>query len=384
MPQYQRSDGSLRIIVNYTDIYGNYKKKEKVYQKIKKNSKQAKLLEAELLKSTQKNQFESPITFEELITKYVISKEMEIRKATLEKDLRTIRIHISPFFEKMKISNITPAVIQEFKSQLNEKYNQKDPTKKLSTSYKWNIFKLLKTILEYATDVYNLPYNPAKKIKNFGTTNLEIEEELHFLTLEDFNIFSTQLKSNAITSGKLIDWDKYVFFNLLFFCGLRKSEAYAIRWNRINDNCVSIRTGIVQKIKGVSWEENPPKNKSSIRKIPLSNNLIQLLKEHKERWNKVYGFAEDWFICGGYNPMTDSTVENCNTETLKLCKLSHIRIHDYRHSFASLLINANVNIKTISKLMGHATVEQTWNRYGHLYPEAENIAINEINKMVQS
>lgn len=205
---------------------------------------------------------------------------------------------------------------------------------------------------------------------------------MHFLRLEEFEQFADTLKKKAVESDNLINWDKYVFFNLLFFCGLRKSEAYAIRWNRIKNNCIFIKSGIVQKIKGVPWEENPPKNKSSIRKIPLSKNLIEILKNHHKLWSSVYGFQEEWFVCGGFQPMTDTTIENCNKETLKECNLPHIRVHDYRHSFASLLINADVNIKTISKLMGHATVEQTWNRYGHLYPEAENNAINAINKMM--
>ncbi len=383
MPQYQKADGSLRIVVNYTDVYGYYKRKEKIYKNVKKDSKTAKLLEAELIASTKKNDFTTqPVLFKDLVQQYVKAKEMEIRKATLERDLRTLRVHILPFFGNMKVESINPAVILEFKTYLNKATSRKNASQKLSTSYKNNILKLLRGILEYGVNIYGLPYNPARKVKSF-TSRFDEDHDLHFLRLEEFNQFATVLKEKASESGNLLDWDKYVFFHLLFFCGLRKSEAYAIRWDRIKNNCVYIKSGIVQKIKGVPWEENPPKNKSSIRRIPLSKNLIQILDDHYRRWSSVYGFQKDWFVCGGFQPITDTTIENCNNETLDACGLPHIRIHDYRHSFASLLINADVNIKTIAKLMGHATVEQTWNRYGHLYPEAENVAIRVIDEMVK-
>lgn len=104
---------------------------------MKKDSKTAKLLEAELIASTKKNDFTiTPIVFGDLVQQYVKTKEMEVRRATLERDLRTLKVHILPFFGQMKIENINPAVILEFKRYLNKVPNQKNPTQLLSTYYK--------------------------------------------------------------------------------------------------------------------------------------------------------------------------------------------------------------------------------------------------------
>lgn len=59
-----------------------------------------------------------------------------------------------------------------------------------------------------------------------------------------------------------------------------------------------------------------------------------------------------------------------------------IRIHDFRHSHASLFANAGVNIQEISRRLGHAKVEMTWNIYSHLYPRGEERAINVLNEIV--
>lgn len=86
----------------------------------------------------------------------------------------------------------------------------------------------------------------------------------------------------------------------------------------------------------------------------------------------------------GISPIPDTTLETAKNELCGVCGLPKIRVHDFRHSFVTLLINSDINIKTISKLVGHATVDQTWNTYGHLYPEKENEAIEMINRLSEN
>ena len=96
-----------------------------------------------------------------------------------------------------------------------------------------------------------------------------------------------------------------------------------------------------------------------------------------------YLFNTSWYICCGHQPIRKITVANFKNRYEKILNLSHIRTHGFRHSFATPLINGNINIETISKLMGHSTVQETWNRYGHLYPEKTNEAIEYVNKIIK-
>lgn len=71
-----------------------------------------------------------------------------------------------------------------------------------------------------------------------------------------------------------------------------------------------------------------------------------------------------------------------NREYAKLAGVKRIRIHDFRHSHASLLANEGINIQEIARRLGHSKVEITWNIYSHLYPHEEERAVKILNKIV--
>lgn len=64
--------------------------------------------------------------------------------------------------------------------------------------------------------------------------------------------------------------------------------------------------------------------------------------------------------------------------------LPHIRLHDFRHSHASLLASEGINIQEIARRLGHSNVEMTWNTYSHLYPQEEERAVGILNKIFET
>ena len=119
-----------------------------------------------------------------------------------------------------------------------------------------------------------------------------------------------------------------------------------------------------------------------------SNPLIQVpeplkivLDQHYKQCRKYSGFNHNFFIAGGYRPLRDTSIENVNKEAAKRAGLHHIRIHDFRHSHASLLANNNINILEISRRLGHKNIEQTLNRYSHFYPAEQEKAVKVLDKI---
>ena len=94
------------------------------------------------------------------------------------------------------------------------------------------------------------------------------------------------------------------------------------------------------------------------------------------------GFSEENYICGADKPLRDSTIQKRNIKFAQLAGIKTIRIHDFRHSHASLLANEGINIQEISRRLGHSNVEITWNTYSHLYPREEERAVKILNKIV--
>ncbi len=80
--------------------------------------------------------------------------------------------------------------------------------------------------------------------------------------------------------------------------------------------------------------------------------------------------------------MRDTTLENRNAQYASRAGVKKIRIHDFRHSHASLLANEGINIQEIARRLGHSNIEITWNTYSHLYPREEERAVEILNKIV--
>ena len=162
---------------------------------------------------------------------------------------------------------------------------------------------------------------------------------------------------------------------------MRKGEIHALTWNDYKDGYISITKSLTQKLKGDD-RITPPKNKSSVRTIQVPLPLKKILDEHYNRCKEIDGFSNDLYICGGLKPLRDTTLENANIKFANEAGIKKIRIHDFRHSHASLLANEGINIQEVARRLGHSNVTITWQTYSHLYPKEEERAIAVLNKVI--
>ena len=162
---------------------------------------------------------------------------------------------------------------------------------------------------------------------------------------------------------------------------MRKGEINALRWTDLEDERLTVRRSVNQKVKGKPPEETPPKNKSSYRTIQAPAPLLRILNEQKSRQQQDSRFSESWYICGGPSCISDTALSNHNNDFADAAGLPRIRIHDFRHSHASLLCNEGINIQEVARRLGHANVEITWKTYAHLYPREEERAVSVLNNI---
>jgi integrase len=154
-----------------------------------------------------------------------------------------------------------------------------------------------------------------------------------------------------------------------FYAGLRRGELRALRWSDVNLGRSEIR---VER----SWDQYEgaldPKSETSARTVPILAMLRDHLDAHKLASGRdgsglVFGrTAEDAFVA--------STVSDRADRAWEAAELERITLHECRHTFASLLIDAGVNAKAIQTFMGHATIEMTFDQYGHLMPGSRDQA----------
>lgn len=357
-----------RVFVNYVDSTGKYQKKSKIVYGLDEAKECERLMSLKITgdKSIVK------MTVQELLDEYIANKKHEVRQSSLEKSQRILKNHIVPYLGALKLEALNTKKLQEWKNTISEKA--------ISIRTKQNVYKELHTLLNYGVKLEYLQKNPLNNIGNFKDVYFETEtRKLQYYTAEEFKKFISVARADCKT---LKDFGVYVFFNIAFYTGMRKGEINALKWSDIEDNkYIHVRRSVSQKIKGSSIVETPPKNKSSYRTLQMPQPLIEILQEHKERYEKVSGFTEDFRVCGGASCISDTTLSNKNRQFAEEANLRNIRIHDFRHSHASLLANEGINIQEIARRLGHSDIKMTWNTYSHLYPREEERALEILNKI---
>ena len=371
MPIYKqdgKKDGlqKYRVIVCYTDRDGRYQQVSRtVYGK-----DEARQAEAALLDEYPKSQPAARLTVGELAEEYLKNKKSEVRATTWDKTRRNLELYVIPHLGSQRLDRLSVSTLQDWKAEIGER--------DLAITTKRNIYRELSALINYAVKVGHLPKNPLSSVGNFRDAHFTATPEtLHYYTADQFLAFLSAAQTDAAKTG---DWRYYVFFAIAFYTGMRKGEINALRWSDIDGCIIHVRRSIAQKLKGDDVE-TPPKNKTSYRDLQMPAPLIQILAEHKERQRQNEAFSEDFRVCGSQAVLRDSTIEHRNQKYAASAGLPHLRIHDFRHSHASVLINEGISIQEIARRLGHSKVEITWNTYAHLYPREEECAISILDRI---
>ena len=372
MPIYKmegRRDGKqkYRVRINYMDDYGKPKQIERVVY----GTAEAKLLEAKLRNEIREQPLTCSMTVKQLYDEYESVKKHEVRVTTLDKTLHILQRHVLPVLGETKIDKLSKNVLQKWKSNIAEQ--------NLSIITKQNIFGEFRALLNYAVKMEYIPKNPLALIGNFRDAYFEVKrDKIHYYTPEQFKKYIATAKEHCANPS---DWGFYVFFNIAYYTGMRKGEINALKWSDIDGDIIHVRRSVAQKMKGGDIE-TPPKNKSSYRDLQAPEPLLKILAEHKKRQMTIDGFTDDFRVCGGVRCLRDTSIDKHNRLYSEAAGLPHIRIHDFRHSHASLLANNGINIQEIARRLGHSKIEITWNTYSHLYPRENEKAMEILNRIV--
>lgn len=367
-----KKDGrqQYRVRVNYTDAAG----KSHQIERTAYGKDEAVALEQQLIAEYKdKRATVSRITVQQLFEEYEEYHSHETRKTSHDSAMRNLRSRVLPTMKDYRLDRLSQPVLAQWKNEI--------AASKLSITTKQNAYSAFVAMLNYAVKMDYLAKNPLSVLGNFRDADAidKPEATLHYYTSEQFRKYIAAAKEKAVST---IDWGFYVFFCIAFYTGARKGEINALKWSDIDGNIMHIRRSIAQKLKGEDVE-TPPKNRSSYRDLQIPTPLMAVLNEHKERQKASSRlFSDDYRICGGERPLRDTTIESKNTAFSKAAGLPHIRIHDFRHTHASLLVNEGINIQEIARRLGHSNVQMTWNTYSHLYPREEERAVAVLDKII--
>ena len=359
-------DGKTWYFYQRITLLDGYKKayKSKKYA----TKKEAQIAEREFLNSVERHEFNPcDMTWKALYDEFYEYKKDRVKITTM----RTYRERDKYFYmlHNIKLNNLNISHYQEWRSFIQKQ--------ELSLKTKNSLHKLFKEILNYGMKWHNLNYNSLyMKMEKFTDPN-GLPKEMDFYTFEEFQKFinaEDKLKYKAI-------------FETLYYCGLRRGELRGLTWDNIDfaNKILSVRKSIINIAEeGGRWQLSTPKTKTSIRDIPMPDILIDHLKILKEEEKTKYGFENNWFVFGDVKPIHQNLLLKRKKAIAKRAELREIRIHDFRHSCASLLINNGANIMIIAKYLGHSKIDETLNTYSHLFKSKMNDVVNLVNNLTKN
>ena len=284
-------------------------------------------------------------------------------KMTTNKNIEyKFKNYILPYFGDMKISDIDTKCYINFQSYLKN-YN-------FSNSFYEQIHIMCKKLFDYLGLVYGIENIPAK-------VGMPKKDVLYVSTQKKGTFTKREYKKFI----KHVDNNIYhALFNVLFYCGLRKGEALALTINDLKGNSLTINKTITKELYNGKRQFLKPKTSKSNRIVRLdiftTHELNKLIKYYKLNYDN---FNQNFYLFGGNNPIACTTLERKKNEYCKKAGVKQIRIHDFRHSHATLLYNNNIKIKTIQERLGHASINITLNTYVHSDSRQEKKLIKMIN-----
>jgi len=256
------------------------------------------------------------------------------------------------YFNLYFLDKITPLIIQEWQNKLLQRKNHHNTNKNISMSYIYTLNSRLEYMFNFAIKFYELNSNPvtiAGKVGNKNTTK----------TIWTPDNFRNYISSEYNPKYKLL-------FELLYYSGARIGEILALTLDDIDsDNNLIIINKTFLRINRedvISSPKTPSGNRSVTLPSWLVENLIQYGKNNYLKDDPTHRiFHHTTHAPAGFHFRKVS--RECGNEI--------IRVHDLRHSHASLLIEQGFDVVTIAKRLGHSDSSMVIKVYGHMFPKKQ-------------
>ena len=333
-----KKTGKWLIQYRYTDWQGKRRKSTKRGFATKREAEE--WLRNFLI--TQKADFD--MKFADFWKMYCADMETRLREHTMRTKKYIVELKILPYFGNKRVNDITAADIRQWQNELIKKG--------YAPTYLKSINNQLAALFNYAVRYYDLRDNPCRKAGSIGKSKAD---EMDFWTKQEFKEFLPSMDSKP---------EARMAFLLLYWTGMRIGELLALTYEDIDleKRCITINKSY-QRLNGKDMI-TPPKTPKSNRQISIPPFLAEELKEY---CSMLYGITANERMFR----FTKSFMEHEMVRGIKETGVRRIRLHDLRHSHASLLVEMGFQPLAIAERLGHEKIETTLNTYSHLYPNKQ-------------
>lgn len=306
-------------------------------------------------------------TYRELANIWLDNYRVVVNTPWAETQRRTLNQNIIPYLGDIRVKSLTKFDLQTLMNKMRDDG--------ASTSTMKKVRDIATQVMEVALDKKIIISNPFR-----GVVVAEIpRKERRALTEEEISLISQTWKEHRIGYGALT----------MLYCGLRRGELLALDWSDVD-----FENKVIHVTKSVIFNKNQPiikgpKSKAGIRDVPIPDFLIEVFKSiPKKRVPFLTSSSGERMTGTAYSRAWASYESYLNVQAggspavggqRKNVVIGHITAHMLRHTYASLLYEAGVDVKSAQRFLGHSDIETTLEIYTHLTKKKEHEAVDSIN-----
>lgn len=363
------------------------------------------------------------LTFDQFVidwTKGWATKNLTL--SSIQDYSRILEKRVAPYIGGLKMAKISPLHIQRIIDE--------ESANGLKIKTVKRTFTAINSVFKYAFQMQVISENPCQRVQlpreKVDKMNKGYVEEIHCFDLEQANRFLKALTMEYVYTEKEHDclWGKsgkvyhvkarekrltvslqyQAYFTLALFSGFRRGEMLALVWDDINFNEHTIRINKATANLKEGQVIKSPKTSAGYRTIRLPKQCFDILRKWKleeradafqmgEKWKgrKILDFGQQWvFIQKDGKQMNVSSPRQkfkdiitwYNRQCAPENRLPEIRLHDLRHTSATLLLASGIDIETVTKRMGHKHASTTLDVYGHALESVDITASEKLEKLL--
>lgn len=385
----ERGENTYRFTVSLgIGADGKYKRKRKTYTVQQKLTPKRleEHLDHEYLKFKQEVESGNYISPEKMTFKAFVEEwsfkfgENELSESTLKNHHLKIDNHIIPVIGHIQIDEINTMMLLDLVSNLTRKDGKPGA---LSNYSKNDVYQTLLSLFKYAKQWKIIKSNPMDGVNKPKNKNEE-KREVNVYERDEVDLILKALQ------GEPPHWR--IFITLAVTAGIRRGENLGLEWSNVDfeNSRLDITQTIVMGKKGAIIKS--PKSIRSKRLVTLPASVMDELKRFRAHWDaeknrmgaKWTEHNREWLFCNTDGSHFYPTSPSKWWKTFATRKdIRYIRLHDIRHTSATLLIAQGVHAKIISERLGHSNIGITMNTYGHVLRTADQAAADTFESLFQ-
>lgn len=310
-------------------------------------------------------------SFSRASDEWIQANKSQWKESSTVKYINILNNHLLPEFGQRNITDIARADIQAYISKLLTSSGRNNAVNGLAPKTVNSIISVMKNIFEFTAET-----KQCTLISFNGLNVKQPQKQMRILSQAEQSLLTEYLLEESSNTD--------IGILLSLYTGLRVGEVCALKWEDISfrDNCIHVHKTMQRiQVKGNSDHKSEiiisaPKSECSVRDVPIPDKLLLMLQK---RQNAPYTY----FLTGKTNLYVEPrTMQNRFKSTIKKAGIALANFHALRHTFATRCIELGFDIKSLSEILGHASVNITLNRYVHPSMELKQKNMNKLSDLL--